>query len=136
MRHYPLTRRVDPHFVFERIREGPDIVMGYVNTKKQLADMLTKGPCVQATWLFVCGLLRIGLPISTMSNNKVPVSAMLPNTSNNKGPVSTIWSNTSNIANKSDTQNKAGGATVLSKVVKPTSILKFKVSRNNLPRRS
>ena len=37
------TQRIDLDFIFGRINDDPGIFMKYINTKKQLADILTKG---------------------------------------------------------------------------------------------
>ena len=43
MRHVSRTHRVALDWLFDRIRLGPKIQIKYVNTKNQLADILTKG---------------------------------------------------------------------------------------------
>ena len=43
MRHVGRTHRVDLDWLFERIHKDPAISIKYVNTKQQLADLLTKG---------------------------------------------------------------------------------------------
>ena len=43
MRHVARTHRVDLDWLWERIREDPGIEIKYINTKIQLADILTKG---------------------------------------------------------------------------------------------
>ena len=43
MRHITRTHRVDLDWLFERLRTDLGILMKYVNTKKQVADILTKG---------------------------------------------------------------------------------------------
>ena len=42
MRHVPRTHRVDLDWLFERILKDPSISIKYVNTKQQLADILTR----------------------------------------------------------------------------------------------
>ena len=43
LRYIARTHRVDLDWLIERIREDPGCRMKYVNTKSQIADMLTKG---------------------------------------------------------------------------------------------
>ena len=43
MRHVARTHRVDLDFLFERLQKDPGVFMRYINTKQQLADLLTKG---------------------------------------------------------------------------------------------
>ena len=46
LRYVPRTHRIDLDFLFERIATDPGIRMRYINSVKQLADILTKG-CLQ-----------------------------------------------------------------------------------------
>ena len=43
MRHVPRTHRVALDWLFDRINLDPKIQIKYIDTKNQLADMLTKG---------------------------------------------------------------------------------------------
>ena len=43
MRHVARTHRVDLDWLFERVRTGPGILIKCINTKDQIADILTKG---------------------------------------------------------------------------------------------
>ena len=43
MRHVSRTHRVAPDWLFDRINVEPKIQIKYVETKDQLADILTKG---------------------------------------------------------------------------------------------
>ena len=60
MRHVLRTFRVDIDWLFERVREDPGIYMKYVNTKNQLADMLTKGSFTAAQWTHLCQRFSLG----------------------------------------------------------------------------
>ena len=60
MRHVARTHRVDLDWLFERIREDPGISIRYVNTKDQIADLLTKGAFTTVTWKTLCSLSSIG----------------------------------------------------------------------------
>lgn len=79
--------------------------MRYVATKKQLADILTKGSFVSATWLCLCDLLKIGPSFTSVNNKKEPPVSTISNksnVSNNKGSMShdvpvRIISNTSDV---------------------------------------
>ena len=59
MRHVGRTHRVDLDWLFERIQKDPAISIKYVNTKQQLADILTKGSFTEATWKVLCELMQI-----------------------------------------------------------------------------
>jgi len=60
MRHVHRTHRVDLDWLFERLHKDPAIGMKYVNTKQQLADILTKGSFTEATWKVLCQLIQLG----------------------------------------------------------------------------
>ena len=60
MRHVLRTFRVDLEWLFERVRVDPGILMKYVNTKQQLADMLTKGSFTAAQWAHLRQLFSLG----------------------------------------------------------------------------
>ena len=65
MRHVVRTQRVDLDWLWERLRDDPGIHLRYVNTKKQLADMLTKGSFTQYTWQQLCDLCNLGPSVSS-----------------------------------------------------------------------
>ena len=65
MRHVPRTHRVDLDWLFERVQHDKGIRMKYVNTKQQLADMLTKGSFTAQLWKNLCELCQIGPYIYT-----------------------------------------------------------------------
>ena len=50
MRHVQRTHRIDLDWLFERLRDDNAISMRYVNTKQQLADILTKGSFSETLW--------------------------------------------------------------------------------------
>ena len=50
MRHLARVHRVNLDWLLERIREDPGIFLKYVNTKSQIADILTKGTFTEAQW--------------------------------------------------------------------------------------
>ena len=53
MRHISRTHRIDLSWLFERLLKDPVIRIKYVNTKDQLADILTKGSFSVSTCKFV-----------------------------------------------------------------------------------
>ena len=57
MRHVQRTHRVDLDWLFERIMRDKAISIKYVNTKQQLAEILTKGSFSEATWLVLLELI-------------------------------------------------------------------------------
>jgi hypothetical protein len=59
MRHVARTHRIDLDWLFERIREDPGIMMRYVNTKMQIADLLTKGSSQASQWNSLCQLSQV-----------------------------------------------------------------------------
>ena len=60
MRHVARVHRVDLDWLFERISTDEALGMKYINTKDQLADILTKGSFSQETWKVLLKLLQIG----------------------------------------------------------------------------
>ena len=50
MRHVSRTHRVALDWLFDRINLDPQIQIKYIDTKNQLADMLTKGNCTRDEW--------------------------------------------------------------------------------------
>ena len=50
MRHVSRTHRVALDWLLERIRLDPQIPIKYVDTKKQLADLLTKDNFTRDEW--------------------------------------------------------------------------------------
>ena len=60
MRHVPRVHRVDLDWLFERILRDANITMKYVNTKQQMADILTKGSFTAAAWGQLLSLIQCG----------------------------------------------------------------------------
>ena len=50
MRHVSRTHRVTLEWLFDRINLDPKIQIRYIDTKHQLADMLTKGNFTRDEW--------------------------------------------------------------------------------------
>ena len=59
MRHVTRTHRVDLDWLFERIRKDHYILIKYVNTKEQLADIFTKGSFSEVQWRALCKLMQL-----------------------------------------------------------------------------
>ena len=60
MSHVARTHRVNLDWLLERSYTDPNVYCRYVDTKMQLADLLTKMNFTSADWLHLCGLLRLG----------------------------------------------------------------------------
>ena len=65
MRHVSRTHRVALDWLFDRIKLDPKIQIKYIDTKNQLADMLTKGNFTRDEWNHLLCLLNISHFIST-----------------------------------------------------------------------
>ena len=59
MRHVSRTHRVALDWLFDRIHLDPKIQIKYVDTKNQLADILTKGSFTRDEWDHLLRLLNI-----------------------------------------------------------------------------
>ena len=59
MRHVSRTHRVALDWLFDRINLNPKIQIKYIDTKNQLADILTKGNFTRDEWNHVLNLLNI-----------------------------------------------------------------------------
>ena len=59
MRHVSLTHRVALDWLFDRINLDPKIQIKYIDTKNQLADMLTKGNFTRDEWNHLLCLFNI-----------------------------------------------------------------------------
>ena len=59
MRHVSRTHRVALDWLFDRINLDPKIQIKYVDTKNQLADMLTKGNFIRDEWNLLLCLFNI-----------------------------------------------------------------------------
>ena len=61
MRHVSRTDRVALDWLFDRINQGPKIQIKYVDTKNQLADILTKGNFTRDEWNHLLRLFNISI---------------------------------------------------------------------------
>ena len=61
MRHVSRTHRVALDWLFDRINLDPKIQIKYIDTKNQLADILTKGNFTRDTWNHLLCLFNISL---------------------------------------------------------------------------
>ena len=59
MRHVSRTHRVAPDWLFDRINLDPKIQIKYIDTKNQLADILTKGNFTRDEWNHLLCLFNI-----------------------------------------------------------------------------
>ena len=59
MRHVSRTHRVALHWLFDRINLDPKIQIKYIDTKNQLADILTKGNFTRDEWNHLLNLFNI-----------------------------------------------------------------------------
>ena len=59
MRHVSRTHRVALGWLFDRINLDPKIQIKYIDTKKQLADILTKGNFTRDEWNHLLNLFNI-----------------------------------------------------------------------------
>ena len=62
MRHVTRTHRIDLDWLFNVIREDPGVSIKYINTKKQVADIFTKGSFTSQQFLelfFLCCIARM-----------------------------------------------------------------------------
>ena len=68
LRHVQRTHRVDVDSLLERIHSDKGIVIKYINTKLQIADIFTKATFSIQTWKELCKLLQVG-PITNENQN-------------------------------------------------------------------
>ena len=67
MRHVSRTHRVALGWLFDRIDLDPKIQIRYIDTKHQLADMLTKGNFTSnGTIFFICSTSAISAPLAAL----------------------------------------------------------------------
>ena len=65
MRHVSRTHRVALDWLFDRINLDPKIQIKYIDTKNQLADILTKGNFTRDEWNHLLCLFNISYFSST-----------------------------------------------------------------------
>ena len=58
LRHLPRTHRIDIHWLFE-VCANPQVRMTYVNTKQQVADLMTKAINAPPTWEHLLDIVQI-----------------------------------------------------------------------------
>ena len=71
MRHVSTTRRVSHDWLFDRINVDPKIQIKYIDTKNQLADILTKGNFARDEWNHLLCLFNISHFSSINSRHRV-----------------------------------------------------------------
>ena len=72
MRHVSRTHRVALDWLFDRINLDPKIQIKYIDTKNQLADMLTKGNFTRDEWNHLLCLFNTSHFSSTVCSDFVP----------------------------------------------------------------
>ena len=68
MRHVSRTNRVALDWLFDRVNLDPKIQIKYIDTKNQLADILTKGNFTRDEWIHLLCLFNISHFSSTVSS--------------------------------------------------------------------
>ena len=71
MRHVSRTHRVALDWLFDRIHLDPKIQIKYIDTKNQLADILTEGNCTRDEWNHLLCLFNISHFSSTDCSDKM-----------------------------------------------------------------
>ena len=69
MRHVSRTHRVALDWLFDRINLDPKIQIKYIDTKKQLANILTKGNITRGEWNDLLCLFNISHFSSTVCSD-------------------------------------------------------------------
>ena len=69
MRHVSRTHRVALDWLFDRINPDPKIQIKYIDTKNQLADILTKGNFTRDEWNHLLSLFNISHFSSTVCSD-------------------------------------------------------------------
>ena len=71
LRHVVRTHRVNADFIFKVVHDDDCISARYVNTKVQIADMMTKASFTNEQWKHLCSLAQIG-PVDKKLHKLVP----------------------------------------------------------------
>jgi hypothetical protein len=90
LRHLPRTHRIDLNWLFE-VCAHPRVLMKYVNTKQQAADLMTKALNNPQTWSHLLELVQIRAGIESPAG---PVPALLAAPPGLAQPMSTALCNT------------------------------------------
>ena len=77
LRHLPRTRRIDLHWLFE-VCSHPRVMMRYVNTKQQAADLMTKSLNNPGVWSHLLDLAQIRPGLEEASSTLMSMLAMSP----------------------------------------------------------
>ena len=75
MQHVTRTHRVSLDWLYERVREDPAIRIMYINTKSQLAGIMSKGSFTQATWNVLTQLNQLGASAKANKSLKTEAAA-------------------------------------------------------------
>ena len=68
LRHLPRTHRIDVHWLFE-VCSNPQVRMLYVNTKQQIADLMTKSINSPPVWEHLLDIAQIRAGITSQAGN-------------------------------------------------------------------
>ena len=76
LRHLPRTHRIDVHWLFE-VCSHPRVRMLYVNTKQQIADLMTKALNNPATWEHLLDIAQIRAGVTSEKPTQHELSAAM-----------------------------------------------------------
>ena len=77
LRHLPRTHRIDVHWLFE-VCSNPRVRMRYVNTKQQVADLMTKSLNNPVIWVHLLDIAQIRPGITAPNGSKPAMLASPP----------------------------------------------------------
>ena len=77
LRHLPRTHRIDLHWLFE-VCSHPRVMMRYVNTKQQAADLMTKSLNNPGVWSHLLDIAQIRPGLEKASSTLMSMLAMPP----------------------------------------------------------
>ena len=77
LRHLPRTHRIDLQWLFE-VCSNPRIRMLYVNTKQQIADLMSKALNIPTTWEHLLDIAQIRGGLTAEKGNVAPQLVAAP----------------------------------------------------------
>ena len=121
MRHVSRTHRVALDWLFDRINSDPKIQIKYIDTKNQLADILTKGNFTRDEWnhlLCFCNINHFSSTVCSEAMAKIfqqdsgeeRVTAVPSNVSSStsESPVKTSYGNQDPWSAKAEREDRTG----------------------------
>ena len=90
MRHVSRTHRVALDWLFDRINLNPTIQIKYIETKSQLADILTKGNFTRVEWNHLLCLFNISHFFSTICSEAMAKRLQQDSGEERKGAIERI----------------------------------------------